>query len=137
MTGACRSHLVQHIHRIVDVPVVMHPQVPTIQTVQKIVEVPQNQYLDQAVDMLVVMQRQSSMTRKLARTAKIPQVPLIDRNVDVLVMMQRHVPMIRRVHRIMSSAQKQLIGFDPAMLTPYWKVSDSPGADWSEAEFLK
>ena len=53
-----RDTHVQHIDRIVDVPVVMRHQVPTRQTVQKMVEVLKCQYLDRVVD--VVMQRQSS-----------------------------------------------------------------------------
>ena len=47
---------VQHIGKIVDVPIVMQRQVPTIQTVQK-TEVPQVQF-DRVVDVPVVLQRQ-------------------------------------------------------------------------------
>ena len=47
---------VQHIGKVVDVPIVMQRQVPTIQTVQK-TEVPQVQF-DRVVDVPVVLQRQ-------------------------------------------------------------------------------
>ena len=42
----------------VDVPVVRQGQIPTIQTLQKIVEVPQVQFYDRVVNVLVAMQRQ-------------------------------------------------------------------------------
>ena len=47
---------VQYIDRIVDVPVVMHRQVPTIQTRQyrRRWEGPQSQYLDRVADVLIV-----------------------------------------------------------------------------------
>ena len=48
----------QDIGKIVDVPVATQRQVPTIQTVQKTVEVPQVQFLDRMVDVPFVMQRQ-------------------------------------------------------------------------------
>ena len=48
--------------RIVAFPVVMQRQGPTIQTVQKTVEVPQSQYLDRVVDVLVVKQRGGAAT---------------------------------------------------------------------------
>ena len=47
-----------HIDTAVDVPVMAHRQVPLIQRVQKIVEVPQIQFIDKVVDALVSMQRQ-------------------------------------------------------------------------------
>ena len=37
----------------------------------------------------------------------------------------------------MSSTQVQLIGFDTAGLTSYWKVRDSRSADGGEAEFIR
>ena len=40
-----------------DVPVELQYQVPIIQKVQKMLEVPQSQYFDQVVDMAVVMQQ--------------------------------------------------------------------------------
>ena len=66
MTGACDSGMqktaeiprVQHIHRIVDVPVVMQRQVPTIQTDRKTVEVHQSQQTDRVVVVLIVTQQQ-------------------------------------------------------------------------------
>ena len=143
MTGACDSEVqktveishVQHTYRIVDSPVVTQRQVPTIQTVQNTVEVPMRHHLDRVVDVLVVVQRQRSMIQKVARTAEIPHVPFVDRIVFVLVMMQRQVPTIKRVQSIMSSTQVQLIGFDTAIATPYWKVKDARSADRSGAEF--
>ena len=50
------------IDRIVCVPVVMQRQVPTIQTVQKTVEVRQVQFLDSVAELLVVMQRKVRMS---------------------------------------------------------------------------
>ena len=47
------------IDKVVDVPVLMQRHVPTIQTVQKTVEVPHVQFLDRVVDVPVVMQRQA------------------------------------------------------------------------------
>ena len=50
---------VQHTGRIVDVTVVTPHQVPTTQSVQKMVQVPQSQYLDRGVvDVLVATKRQ-------------------------------------------------------------------------------
>ena len=48
----------------VDVTVVVQRQVPTIQTVQNTVEVPQNQDIDPLVDVHVGIQRQKLMIRK-------------------------------------------------------------------------
>ena len=45
----------QHTGRIVDVTVVIAHEVPTIQSVQKMVEVPQSQYLDRVVDVPVAI----------------------------------------------------------------------------------
>ena len=49
--------------KTIDMPVVREGQVPTIQTVQKTVEVPQVQFLDRAVDVPVVAQRQMPQER--------------------------------------------------------------------------
>ena len=113
------------------------------------------------------MQRQSSMVRKVATTAEISQVPFFDRIVDVLFEIQRQVPTVqvaiqrqrfpqaqylgktvdvpvttRRQSTVMLQRQvshdaEHHIGFDTAMLTPYWKVRDSQSADWREAEFIR
>ena len=48
---------------IVDVPVVVQRQVPTIQTVQKTLEVSKVQFLDRVVDVPVVTQRQVPQER--------------------------------------------------------------------------
>ena len=45
---------VQFLERVVDVPVAIQRQVPTIPSVQKTVEVPQIQYVDKIVDAPVV-----------------------------------------------------------------------------------
>ena len=47
----------QFIGRVVDIPVVHHRQVPTVQTLQKTVGIPQVQFLDNVVDVPVVVQR--------------------------------------------------------------------------------
>ena len=52
------------IDQIVDVPVAMQRQVPTIQTFQKTLEVPQMQTFDREVEVLVVMQRQVPKRRR-------------------------------------------------------------------------
>ena len=43
--------------KVVDATVVMKRQVPTIQSVQKMVEVPQDPFFDRVVDVLVMMKR--------------------------------------------------------------------------------
>ena len=55
-------------------------------------------------------------------------MPLIDRLVDVLVMMQRHVSNDQESSQgIPNSTQVQLLGFDSAILIPYWNVTELSG----------
>merc|ERR1712066_778885 len=61
------------------VPVVKQRQVPSIQKIQKTVEVPQVQYVDRIVDVPVVKQRQVPAIQKLQKTVEVPQVQYIDR----------------------------------------------------------
>ena len=58
---------VPHIEKIVDVTDVMQHQAPTIQTVHKMVEVPEGQYRDRVVDVPVAMQRHTSVMLKVTR----------------------------------------------------------------------
>ena len=83
---------VQHIDKVVGVPVVLQRQAPTIQTEQKTTEVPQIQCLELLVDVPVVTQQ----------TAEIPQVPFIDRICQVPVVMQETVkpPRIQFIDRV-------------------------------------
>ena len=53
----------QYIDQIVELPVAMQGQIPTIRTVQRTVEVPQVQFLDPAVDVPVVVQRHAPQER--------------------------------------------------------------------------
>ena len=68
---------------IVDVTVVIPHQVPTIQTVQNMMEVAElSQHLDRVVDVPVAMQQQISMMLKVSRMAEIPEMPFIDSRVS-------------------------------------------------------
>ena len=68
-------------------------QVPTVQTVQKTMQNPQAQFLDEVVGMPVVVQR------KVQETLEVPQLQLIGKVVDVPSVMQRRVPTIQRVQK--------------------------------------
>ena len=62
----------QFTDRIVDVPgVLQQRQVPTVQTVQKSVEVPQVQFLHKVEDMPVVVQRQVPLVQTVRRAAAL------------------------------------------------------------------
>ena len=53
----------QYIDKIVDVPIVVQRQAPTVQTVKKTVEVPQVQFLGRVVDVPVVVERRGGAAR--------------------------------------------------------------------------
>ena len=70
-------HQVQFIDKAVDVPVVMHRQVPTVQKMQKTAEVPQVQFIDKVVDAPMIMQRQVPAIQVAQKTVKDPQTQSI------------------------------------------------------------
>ena len=67
---------VQYSDRIIDLPVVMQCQIPTIQAVQETMEVPHIQVLDPAVDVRVVMQRHAPQERVRGRIIEETDVPV-------------------------------------------------------------
>merc|ERR1712209_380195 len=68
---------------VVDIPVVQQRQVPTVQTVQKTVEVPQLQFIDKVVDIPVVAQRQIPMVQTVEKTVEIPQLQIVEKIVEI------------------------------------------------------
>ena len=95
--------------RVVDVPVVMPRQVPTIQRVQKVEEVPQVECSDMVVDVPVMMQRQVSTTQLVQKTREVSQTQHIDKIAEVPVMMQRQIPMSAKVQKTVEMPQVQYI----------------------------
>ena len=82
----------QHIAKIVDVPVVTQRQAPTIQTVHKLVEVPQTQRLDQVARAAAVSQYQVPTIQPAQKMVEVAQSHCFDRVVDVL---QRNLRTLR------------------------------------------
>ena len=75
---------------VVDVPVVLQRQEAMIWEVQKTVEVPQVQRVDEINEVPVVVQCQVLTIRIVKKTAKARQVQFLDRMMDVPVVKQRH-----------------------------------------------
>ena len=78
---------------VVDVPVAMPRQVPTIQRVQNTEDVLQVQCSDIVVDVPVMTQRQVSTIQPAQKTGKVTQAQHIDKVVQVPDVMQRQVSM--------------------------------------------
>ena len=66
-------------------PVVQQRQVPTVQTVQKTMENPQAQFLDEVVGMPVVVQRKVPMIQRVQKTVEVPQIQYVDKIVEAPV----------------------------------------------------
>merc|ERR1712196_350581 len=94
---------------VVDVPVTKQRGVPMVQTVQRPVEVPQIQYVDEVVEVPVTKQRQVPMVQTVQRPVEVPQVQIIDEVVDVPVTKQRHVPQVQTVEKVVEIPQLQVV----------------------------
>ena len=68
-----------------------HRQVPLIQRVQKMEEVPQVQSTDKEIDIPVINERQMSMMDQVQKKVEVPRVQFIDRVVDDSAVMRRKV----------------------------------------------
>ena len=68
---------------------VAHRQVPLIQRVQKMGEVPQVQFIDKVIDILVIKERRMSMMNQVQKTVELPRVQFLDRLVDEPVVKRR------------------------------------------------
>ena len=68
---------IQLIDEVVDVPVVVQRQVPTVEKVQKTVKVRQVQFIDKVVDAPVIVQRQVPAIQVAQKTVKDPQTQSI------------------------------------------------------------
>ena len=84
-------------------------QVPTIQTVQKTVEVLETQHLDGVVNVTVVLQSQVPTTLTVQKTEDIPETQCIGRVADVTVALQRQVPTIQSVQKTMEFPETQCL----------------------------
>ena len=73
-----------------------HRQVPSIETVQKIVEVPQTQHIDKVADVPVARPRQTLSVQRVQKTVEVPQIQFIDKLVGSHVNM-RSVPEVEHV----------------------------------------
>ena len=96
------------IEETIDVPVtrVMEKTiegVKQIPQVQKTVEVPQIQFIDEAVDVPVVMRRQVPVVQKMQKTVEASQVQSTDEVMNALVTMQRHVPAVQVAQKSIAS----------------------------------
>merc|ERR1711972_185449 len=76
-----------------------------VQTVQKIVEVPEIVFVDRVVDIPVTKQRQVPMVQTVQKTVEIPEVAFVDVVVDVPVTKQRQVPMVQTVQKMVEIPQ--------------------------------
>ena len=85
----------QFVDEVVDGPVAMLKQIPTIQTVPKIVDVSPAQYIHQLVYVAVAMQRPVRTTQTVHETGETPQSQYMDRIVDVPVVKKRQVRAIQ------------------------------------------
>ena len=88
---------------------VMPRQVPTIQRVQKVEEVPQVECSDMVVDVPVMMQRQVSTTQLVQKTREVSQTQHTDKVAEIPVMMQRQIPMSAKVQKTVEMPQVQYI----------------------------
>ena len=66
-------------------PVVQQRQVPIVQMVQKTMESPQAQFLDEVVGMSVVVQRKVPMIQRVQKTVEVPQIQYVDKIVEAPV----------------------------------------------------
>ena len=73
-----------------------HRQVPSIETVHKIVEVPQTQHIDKVADVPVARPRQTLSVQRVQKTVEVPQIQFIDKLVGSHVNM-RSVPEVEHV----------------------------------------
>ena len=95
--------------KIVDVPVVLQHQMPTIQQVQQTVEFPQVQHIDRIVDLPAVRQHQEPIITIDQKTVEVPHTQFIDRVLDVPVTAQRQVPLAQRFQKTVGMPQIQFI----------------------------
>merc|ERR1712083_199712 len=100
---------VQYIDRVVDVPVVKQRQVPSIQKVQRTVEVPQVQYIDRVVDVPVVKQRQVPSVQVVQKPVTVPVIETVEKIVDVPVIKQVEVPQIQTVEKVVEVPEVQAV----------------------------
>merc|ERR1740116_623612 len=100
---------VQHVDKIIDVPVVKQVEVPQIQKIPKTVEVPQIQYIDKVVDIPVVKQRQVPMVQKIQKTVDVPQIQYLDKIVDVPVVKHVEVPQVQTIEKVVEIPQVQVV----------------------------
>ena len=84
-------------------------QVPSIETVQKTVEVPQTQHIDKVADVPVARPRQTPIILKVQRTVETPRIQFMDRVVDVPVMAHSQTLSVQRVQKTMEVPQIQFI----------------------------
>ena len=70
---------------VLNIPVMAQTQVPSVQRVQKIVEMPVVQFSDGHVDTPVITQRQVPMIPNVQKVVEVPQIQYIDKIVDAPV----------------------------------------------------
>ena len=94
-------------YKTIDMPVVMQGQIPTIQPVQKTVELPQVQFLDRMVEQITETPAVSfaEETVETPKTQTQEKVQLTDKAVDMPVVMQRQVPDVRKVLKTVEAPQ--------------------------------
>ena len=71
-----------------------HRQVPSNETVQKTVEVPQTRHIDKVADVPVARPRQTLSVQRVQKTVEVPQIQFIDKLVDSNM---RSVPEVEHV----------------------------------------
>merc|ERR1711920_602016 len=94
---------------VVDVPVVKQMQVPSVQKVQRTVEVPQVQYIDRVVDVPVVKQRQVPSIQKVQKPVTVPVIETVEKIVDVPVIKQVEIPQIQTIEKVVEIPQVQTV----------------------------
>merc|ERR1712093_912611 len=71
------------IDKVVDVPVVRQRQVPSVQKVQKYVEIPQIQYVDKVIDVPMTKTIEVLSVQTVEKIVDIPQTQIVERIVEV------------------------------------------------------
>ena len=77
--SAVPAEVTPRLDRVADVTVVLQRQIPTIQTVQKTVEVLETQHLDGIVNVTVVLQLQVPTIQTVQKTEEVPETQCLDR----------------------------------------------------------
>ena len=89
------------------VPVQKQKQTPAIQTVQKLVDVQQFQFIDKVVDVPAVKNVEVPMIQNVQKMLKVLIIETVEKGIDVPVVKQVEVPQIGTVEKVVEIPQVQ------------------------------